>query len=762
MPNKQINKYFADSDNSSNGDNFHKSGNFSSIQNTNKIHDRVCNNKSMYYESRGGEPVTTSPGKINTKLETNATVPIDQNARNDCLNGKNSNAQSSYVPCLSDHSINESSSPSDESIINSIQENLNRSIGRSAKYEENSNKNSKEYRDENQQVNASVIDTVNQYKENEFSTVPLSTEINHATQSLYQHYAPLNVLTNCPPQPYLELAPGSQIIGSELTSSFTSGSSASHGIYNQQAPHLVQQPTNASPYFIYQHYPDYMSTSAPSMIAMSAPSATVATTAPPVAQAIASPHPNTNTSFYTSQYTQISPYIQYDPALMAYTTMGYSPMTPAQQPTALSSPQHQSIISAYHTPQPQQQNQIYKTVPAVSLATPPPSSACSSEDVSTHSNEDPSKCGSPESQNNFSSAIINAESIQSQTFKQQCLQTQQTPYQSSTQIQPTAIYANAPYVIYSPAGSGTYLNAPHAAYSSSQSAQVSPYMIIASTSSPQSQSNLQNLPQSMPSQSHFQSPDKFYNSPTVCNGKYTHNKNRSNRYSSYSNRRHNQNNIYNTNNNNNNNNNNNSGNTYNNSNYKLLNNKHENDNATEQQLTNMSGQQNIISNYLATNSDKINHQTRSCGDESCANVENLSNQLDSSVQGIQQIYAAPTVSNVYDYYDPNLFAQPTDGTAQVYANYDYSNPNNAFYYGYGSSGEEYGNECYEEDYLETQKEEQLACTICRGRRMCFCYFLKVKYYKFPSFFDLVDHQYKKWRSSVVKKKSHMINPQLLN
>lgn len=44
-------------------------------------------------------------------------------------------------------------------------------------------------------------------------------------------------------------------------------------------------------------------------------------------------------------------------------------------------------------------------------------------------------------------------------------------------------------------------------------------------------------------------------------------------------------------------------------------------------------------------------------------------------------------------------------------------------------------------------DEQLACQICRGRRMCFCYFLKVRYYKFPSFFDLVDHQYKKWRTA---------------
>lgn len=44
-----------------------------------------------------------------------------------------------------------------------------------------------------------------------------------------------------------------------------------------------------------------------------------------------------------------------------------------------------------------------------------------------------------------------------------------------------------------------------------------------------------------------------------------------------------------------------------------------------------------------------------------------------------------------------------------------------------------------------EEKEQLACYVCRGRRMCFCYFLKVRYYKFPSFLDLVDHQYKKWK-----------------
>lgn len=65
-------------------------------------------------------------------------------------------------------------------------------------------------------------------------------------------------------------------------------------------------------------------------------------------------------------------------------------------------------------------------------------------------------------------------------------------------------------------------------------------------------------------------------------------------------------------------------------------------------------------------------------------------------------------------------------------------------------------ESYGDDYTDgyddnincDDNDENLACQVCRGRRMCFCYFLKVRYYKFPSFFDLVDHQYKKWRKTM--------------
>ncbi|RNA45145.1 hypothetical protein BpHYR1_043851 [Brachionus plicatilis] len=75
------------------------------------------------------------------------------------------------------------------------------------------------------------------------------------------------------------------------------------------------------------------------------------------------------------------------------------------------------------------------------------------------------------------------------------------------------------------------------------------------------------------------------------------------------------------------------------------------------------------------------------------------------------------------------------------------------YYDYVNGGiQSFGDDEEEEEEDLDQENEQLACYTCRGRRMCFCYFLKVRYYKFPSFLDLVDHQYKKWRQNMMKAK----------
>lgn len=41
---------------------------------------------------------------------------------------------------------------------------------------------------------------------------------------------------------------------------------------------------------------------------------------------------------------------------------------------------------------------------------------------------------------------------------------------------------------------------------------------------------------------------------------------------------------------------------------------------------------------------------------------------------------------------------------------------------------------------DSSHDEKLACKICRGRKKCFCYFLKVGYFKFPSYHDYAIHQ----------------------
>lgn len=104
----------------------------------------------------------------------------------------------------------------------------------------------------------------------------------------------------------------------------------------------------------------------------------------------------------------------------------------------------------------------------------------------------------------------------------------------------------------------------------------------------------------------------------------------------------------------------------------------------------------------------------------------------------QQQFQAPLLNYPFEY-DPNFYMQ------NFGMGYDYNLST--------TYGEDYGDEY--DDNVNDDDNEQLACQVCRGRRMCFCYFLKVRYYKFPSFFDLVDHQYKKWRSNMLKTKKQM-------
>jgi len=88
------------------------------------------------------------------------------------------------------------------------------------------------------------------------------------------------------------------------------------------------------------------------------------------------------------------------------------------------------------------------------------------------------------------------------------------------------------------------------------------------------------------------------------------------------------------------------------------------------------------------------------------------------------------------YCDPSMGVLNTQDMLAAYQNYD--------------NVESYGDEYLDgyDDNNDDENDENLACQVCRGRRMCFCYFLKVRYYKFPSFFDLIDHHYKKWRKTI--------------
>jgi hypothetical protein len=99
--------------------------------------------------------------------------------------------------------------------------------------------------------------------------------------------------------------------------------------------------------------------------------------------------------------------------------------------------------------------------------------------------------------------------------------------------------------------------------------------------------------------------------------------------------------------------------------------------------------------------------------------------------------------NPYDLYDPTL-------SHPLYQQFQNLAPNGLPFDYETMQGDvtSYGD--YDEVYDDNadSDNEQLACYVCRGRRMCFCYFLKVRYYKFPSFFDLMDHLTKKKRNAV--------------
>lgn len=130
-----------------------------------------------------------------------------------------------------------------------------------------------------------------------------------------------------------------------------------------------------------------------------------------------------------------------------------------------------------------------------------------------------------------------------------------------------------------------------------------------------------------------------------------------------------------------------------------------------------------------------------------ASAQTFEQNLDFESSPDNQMPVYPTSS----YCDPNMGMPNTEAILNAAYNYDGA---------IDTYGDDYGDQ-YDENAGE-DNDENLACQVCRGRRMCFCYFLKVRYYKFPSFFDLVDHQYKKWRKTMAANGQPIPQPPFMN
>lgn len=584
-------------------------------------------------------------------------MPINQNG-----NTKN-NVQSPFVPSLSpEHSIHDSSLPSDDSILlNGCQEGLNgTSDSVSSTNSSTHNKNDGNYDDLNGMSNFNknmndpnqTIETISNqhttshFEQTQFNCSQYMNEINCNTT--YYEYDCNSSNNNMP-------------------------------VNHQQMP--MQQ---ASPYYVYHtHYSDYNAVAPVSQPASSLSiNTSMATTPQQNTQQFAG-----NNGYYTG-YSNV-PYV-YDPSL-AYPNM-MSPFSPVQNPAQstaiLSSPQQQqstAMLASYQTP-PQPQNQLY--ISPSSMASPnslSPNDATpnstSTNSTSTIANEHISNCNSPQTFNGL---------IQQGQLPPSAL----TP-NSSTQN--ASMYTNQ-YLLYPP--QNPYLTPQ--AYQSPMPSSSSPYIMYPQPAHMQGQTtpaSVNSITQALQNQQ--------FSSGGSSSSRYTNK--RSNRYT------------------NNNNNNKRSFNNYN-------------------RFNNLEQTPPQFSNYPSQNMFNSPVAQKCCEDIQTVNAEEPTASLVDQNAQATNFASTPSMcspaSTNYDYYDPNLFMG-----MNPMATYDYAQS------GITTYGEENFDENYDDNSnLDNENEEQLACYVCRGRRMCFCYFLKVRYYKFPSFFDLVDHQYKKWRSSMIKAK----------
>ena len=591
-------------------------------------------------------------------------MPTNQNS-----NAKHS-VQSSFVPSLSpEHSIHDSSLPSDDSILlNGCQEALNGTSDSvcSTNSSTTHNKNDANYDDLNGMASFNknmndpnqTIETIASphFEQTQFNCSQYMNEINCNT-TYYEYDCNNNNNNNMP-------------------------------VSHQQMP--MQQ---ASPYYVYHtHYSDY---SAP----VNQPASNLSINTSMATTPQQSTQPFAANNGYFAGYSNL-PYV-YDPNL-AYSSMmsPFSPNAPHSGSAILSSPQQQQqstamLAASYQTPPPPQ-SQLY--ISPSSMASPhslspndaTPNSTSTNSSQSTLANEhmSSSSCNSPHAFN----GLIQ----QGQQLPPSSALTPNGSAQSSS-----AMYSN-PYVLYPP--QNPYLSPQ--AYQSPMPSSSSPYMMYPqqAAAAPHIQgqtltpASVNSLAQALQSQQ--------FSSGGSSSSRYTGK--RSSRYNSNSNS---------------------------NSNKRSFNNFN--------RFTHLEQTPPQFSNYPSQN--MFNSPQKCCEDIQTVNADESTSLVEQSAQATSFASTAsmcsPASTN-YDYYDPNLFMG-----MNPLATCDYAQS------GITTYGEENFDENYDDNSnLDSENGEQLACYVCRGRRMCFCYFLKVRYYKFPSFFDLVDHQYKKWRSSMIKAK----------
>jgi hypothetical protein len=668
----------------------------------------------------------------NNKIEMMAMVPTDKTSKN-TLNSSQQNHQqqtnksSSFVPSLSaEHSIVDSTLPSDDSIIMNVNcQDVSSSPSSAASECEGANTN-------NELIANIESLNINECNRNDCSTV-LINQNTYATPQQMHHMPPTLPPHHIYDQQY-SCSPYTNELSCNVTSSIyaTNGSNPYEYEIHQQ---YVPQPQQASPYYIYQ-YSDYAQVAAVNV----AQTATAAVVASQQASSQSQKTNANNNSFYTGY--QSIPYI-YDPnvSLAINTTSQYSQInqpSPQLQQAILSSPQHQStILASYQTP-PQTQHQLYitqgtnATTSSSNMTSP---SSISPSDVTPSSNNTINgtpaindQCNSPQTVNGFIQQIQQTNTSLAPAPPMTTYQTPYTLYYPSGNTNPYL----TPHTYQSPMQTTTpgYLMYPPPPIQTNQINQTpqlaSPYSIYPNMATPNSinQKNIQTTPN------------------TYKQNRYNNN-NRSNRYNKrFQNNSNNKSNVeltptHST--------------TFNKLNIASPAIVPSNDDIIQQNIMYHVDENNTpiaidpnITQHLNVN---INN-TGSYGQltPSMCSPATICSPIASTMS---QSMCSP---NSYDsFYDPGLNHPLYQGFQNFSPNglpYDYDHSDITTY------GDDY-DENYDGKSTTDTENEQLACYVCRGRRMCFCYFLKVRYYKFPSFFDLMDHLTKKRRNANIKNKQKL-------